>query len=130
MSWTESDHARLVALKHQRAAMRRGPDEEIDKDKLKKLTIEIKAIKKRLIAHEKGVSVAQNAPVEEVEAPVEEVEAPVEEVEAPVEAPDGVPAEVIEAHKAWKDKEIKWTEFLKVCGGPAKAKEYRAIIEN
>ena len=45
MSWTESDHARLVALKHQRAAMRRGPDEEIDKDKLKKLTIEIKAIK-------------------------------------------------------------------------------------
>ena len=123
MSWTESDHARLVALKHQRAAMRRGPDEEIDKDKLKKLTIEIKAIKKRLIAHEKGVSVAQNAPVEEVEAPVEEVE-------APAEASDGVPAEVIEAHKAWKDKEIKWTEFLKVCGGPAKAKEYRAIIEN
>ena len=123
MSWTESDHARLVALKHQRAAMRRGPDEEIDKDKLKKLTIEIKAIKKRLIAHEKGVSVAQNAPVEEVEAPVEEVE-------APAEAPDGVPPEVIEAHKAWKDKEIKWTEFLKVCGGPAKAKEYRAIIEN
>ena len=123
MTWTESDHARLVALKVQRAEMRRVPDEQIDKEKIKKLTIEIKSIKKRLIAHEKGVSVAQNAPVEEVEAPVEEVE-------APVEAPDGVPAEVIEAHKAWKDKEIKWTEFLKVCGGPAKAKEYRAIIEN
>tara|TARA_B100001769_G_C21999013_1_gene536873 strand:- start:550 stop:888 length:339 start_codon:yes stop_codon:yes gene_type:complete len=81
MTWTESDHARLVALKVQRAEMRRVPDEQIDKEKIKKLTIEIKSIKKRLIAHEKGVSVAQNAPVEEVEAPVEEVEAPVEEVE-------------------------------------------------
>ena len=74
MTWTESDHARLVALKVQRAEMRRVPDEQIDKEKIKKLTIEIKSIKKRLIAHEKGVSVAQNAPVEEVEAPVEEVE--------------------------------------------------------
>ena len=67
MTWTESDHARLVALKVQRAEMRRVPDEQIDKEKIKKLTIEIKSIKKRLIAHEKGVSVAQNAPVEEVE---------------------------------------------------------------
>ena len=74
MSWTESDHARLVALKVQRAHMRRVPDEQMDKEKIKKLTIEIKSIKRRLIAHEKGTSVAQDTPVEEVVAPVEEAE--------------------------------------------------------
>ena len=55
MTWTESDHARLLDLKQQRATMRRGPDEEKDKTKMSKLTIEIKEIKRRLIAHEKGI---------------------------------------------------------------------------
>ena len=46
MTWTESDHARLVALKQQRAALRRGPDELKDKTKMSKLTVEIKEIKR------------------------------------------------------------------------------------
>ena len=61
MSWTDSDHARLVQLKVQRADLLRVPDEEKDKEKIRKLTIEIKQIKKRLIALEKGGSVAIDA---------------------------------------------------------------------
>ncbi len=61
MSWTESDHARLIALKQQRMRMLREGDGNYDKAKVAKLTVEIKAIKKRLIAHEKGQSVAIDA---------------------------------------------------------------------
>lgn len=61
MSWTDSDHARLVQLKVQRTTLLRVPDEEKDKEKIRKLTIEIKQIKKRLIALEKGGSVQNDA---------------------------------------------------------------------
>ena len=77
MSWTESDHARLIALKQQRMRMLREGDGNYDKAKVAKLTVEIKAIKKRLIAHEKGQSVAQDAP-EAIEEPAEAIEEPVE----------------------------------------------------
>ena len=73
MSWTESDHARLIALKQQRMRMLREGDGNYDKAKVAKLTVEIKAIKKRLIAHEKGQSVAQDAP-EAIEEPAEAIE--------------------------------------------------------
>ena len=77
MSWTESDHARLIALKQQRMRMLREGDGNYDKAKVAKLTVEIKAIKKRLIAHEKGQSVAQDAP-EAIEEPAEAIEEPAE----------------------------------------------------
>ena len=77
MSWTESDHARLIALKQQRMRMLREGDGNYDKGKVAKLTVEIKAIKKRLIAHEKGQSVAQDAP-EAIEEPAEAIEEPAE----------------------------------------------------
>ena len=73
MTWTESDHARLVALKQQRAALRRGPDELKDKTKMSKLTVEIKEIKRRLIAHEKNKMKAEKA----AEEPVAEEPEPV-----------------------------------------------------
>ncbi len=101
MSWTESDHARLVALKQQRAELRRVPDEELDKEKVRKLTIEIKAINKRLVAHQKGL-VAKPEAVEEETATEPE---PVEETDS--ELPEGV----LEAYNAWKDKTGKWTDF-------------------
>jgi hypothetical protein len=121
MSWTESDHARLVALKQQRAELRRVPDEELDKEKVRKLTIEIKAINKRLVAHQKGL-VTEPEPVEE--ETVTEPE-PVEE-----ETDLGLPEGVLEAYNAWQDKTGKWTDFVKASSGVAKAKEYRAVIEN
>lgn len=78
MTWTESDHARLVALKQQRAALRRGPDELKDKTKMSKLTVEIKEIKRRLIAHEKNKMKAEKAAEEPVaEEPVAEEPEPV-----------------------------------------------------
>ena len=83
MTWTESDHARLVALKQQRAALRRGPDEMKDKTKMSKLTVEIKEIKRRLIAHEKNTMKAEKAAEEPVaEEPV--AEEPVAEEPEPV----------------------------------------------
>lgn len=72
MTWTESDHARLVALKQQRAALRRGPDELKDKTKMSKLTVEIKEIKRRLIAHEKNKMKAEKAEEPVAEEPVAE----------------------------------------------------------
>lgn len=72
MSWTDSDHARLVQLKVQRANLLRVPDEEKDKEKIRKLTIEIKQIKRRLIALEKGGSVQNDAePIAETILPSE-----------------------------------------------------------
>ena len=75
MSWTESDHARLVALKQQRASMMRledgtpVPDEQLDKNKIRKLTIEIKEINKRLVAYQRGL---EQGTVSEEEPAVEE----------------------------------------------------------
>ena len=57
--------------------MLREGDGNYDKAKVAKLTVEIKAIKKRLIAHEKGQSVAQDAP-EAIEEPAEAIEEPAE----------------------------------------------------
>ena len=78
MSWTESDHARLVALKRQRAAMMRKedgtniPDAQLDKAKIRKLTIEIKAINKRLVAYQRGLEQGIEEPA--VEEPAETTE--------------------------------------------------------
>ena len=120
MSWRDSDHARLIALKKQRAEMRRVPDEQVDKGKIRELTIEIKEIRTRLIADEKGPK----------ETPVVEDQTP-EVIEEPVETDDSsLPEGVLEAHSAWKDKTGKWTDFVKAAGGLSKAKEYREIIES
>jgi len=72
MTWRDSDHARLVALKMQRAQMRRGPDEEKDKNKMSKLTTEIKALRKRLINYEKIKMNQANALENPIEEPVED----------------------------------------------------------
>ena len=119
MTWTDSDHNRLVALKKQRAEMMRVPSEKIDKSKIREVTIEIKDIRARLIAHEKG----NKTPVVEDQTP--------EVIEEPVETDDSsLPEGVLEAHSAWKDKTGKWTDFVKAAGGVSKAKEYREIIES
>lgn len=131
MSWTESDHARLVALKQQRALLSRDkdgnrlPDEELDKEKVRKLTLEIKTINKRLVAHQKGLQV-QPEPIQE--ETIEEEASEPETVEE--ESGSGLPEGVIEAYNAWQDKTGKWTDFVKACGGVKNAKEYRAIIES
>ena len=131
MSWTESDHARLVALKQQRAELRRVPDEELDKEKVRKLTIEIKAINKRLVAHQKGLVAKPEAVEEETATEPEAVEEETATEPEPVEETDSeLPEGVLEAYNAWKDKTGKWTDFVKACGGVAKAKEYRTVIEN
>ena len=88
MSWTESDHARLVALKQQRAGMMRKddgtniPDDQLDKTKIRKLTIEIKAINKRLVAYQRGLEQGTVSEEEPAEGPAEE---PAEEPAEPVE---------------------------------------------
>ena len=131
MSWTESDHARLVALKQQRALLSRTedgtriPDEQLDKNKIRKLTIEIKEINKRLVAYQRGL---EQGTVSEEEPAVEEpaVEEPAVEEPADSDLPEGV----LEAYNAWKDKTGKWTDFVKACGGVKNAKEYRAVIES
>ena len=116
MTWTDSDHNRLVALKKQRAEMMRVPDEQVDKPKIRKVTIKIKEIRARLIAHEKGL---------------DQPEATEEATEESTETTDPrLPEGVLEAHSAWKDKTGKWTDFVKAAGGVSKAKEYREIIES
>ena len=116
MSWTESDHARLIALKQQRMRMLREGDGNYDKGKVAKLTVEIKAIKKRLIAHEKGQSVAQDAP-EAIEEPAEAIEEPAEAIEQPAEAIEEVEKlswpQFRSKHKGKPKEEISklWAEY-------------------
>ena len=119
MTWTESDHARLVALKQQRAALRRGPDELKDKTKMSKLTVEIKEIKRRLIAHEKNKMEAEKAAEEPVaEEPVAEepvAEEPVAE-EPAAEEPEPVRLswnQFRSKHKGKESAEISklWAEY-------------------
>jgi hypothetical protein len=44
----------------------------------------------------------------------------------------GIPSEVVEAFEGWKDAEAEgtWQDFVKVAGGPKKAKEYRKVLES
>ena len=122
MSWTESDHARLVALKQQRASMMRledgtpVPDEQLDKNKIRKLTIEIKEINKRLVAYQRGL---EQGTVSEEEPAVEEpaVEEPaVEEpaVEEPAETTEKLTwPQFRSKHKGKPKEEISrlWAEY-------------------
>ena len=112
MSWTESDHARLIALKQQRMRMLREGDGNYDKAKVAKLTVEIKAIKKRLIAHEKGQSVAQDAP-EAIEEPAEAIEEPAEAIEEPAEVEKLSWPQFRSKHKGKPKEEISklWAEY-------------------
>jgi hypothetical protein len=51
---------------------------------------------------------------------------------APESRKQGVPLEILEAYNSWKhpDAEGTWQLFVKVAGGPVKAKEYRGLIES
>lgn len=46
----------------------------------------------------------------------------------PRKSPD-LPLEIENAYKSWKNKESKWNDFVKICGGSVKAKEYQRTIE-
>ena len=119
MSWTDSDHARLVQLKVQRADLLRVPDEEKDKEKIRKLTIEIKQIKKRLIALEKGGSVAIDAePEPELELKSDSVatQDPSDD-EAKSEAEEGEPSASSEPQEVEK---LTWPQFRSKHKGKSK----------
>lgn len=120
MSWTDSDHARLVQLKVQRADLLRVPDEEKDKEKIRKLTIEIKQIKKRLIALEKGGSVAIDAepkPELELESDSRNTARDPSDDEAKSEAEEGEPSASSEPQEVEK---LTWPQFRSKHKGKSK----------
>lgn len=75
---------------------------------------------------------AADALIDEIEgdSPIEVIESNVEE-SWPIVGRNEVPVEILEEYHSWKDKdrEGSWQTFVRICGGPVKAKHFRELIE-
>lgn len=61
---------------------------------------------------------------------ISEREEPEEEKQEPAEPEDEIPQEVTAAYHQWQSKEIKWTDFVRACGGVKEAGYFKRILSS